>query len=100
MVHQFALQSFLPLDIQMVGRLIEKIEVGLGQPQQQHAETRLLSAGKLADRTALHLDRKAGAREQRARALIADIEAADDRTHWGVGVGKTAESLIAIAEHQ
>ena len=36
----------------MIGRLIEKIEVRLGQAQQQHAETRLLSAGKLADRTA------------------------------------------------
>jgi uncharacterized protein (DUF433 family) len=34
MVHQFVLQNFLPLDIQMVGRLIEEIEVGLGEPQQ------------------------------------------------------------------
>ena len=62
---QFILQCFLSLDVQMVGRLIEQIEVGLGQPQQQHAEAGLLPAGKLADWSALHLHGEAGARQQR-----------------------------------
>src|SRR6266581_3217676 len=29
MVHQLVLQSLLPLDIEMVGRLVEEIEIGL-----------------------------------------------------------------------
>ena len=100
MVHQFVFQRFLSFDIQMVGRFIQQIEVRLRQPQQQHAEPRLLSAGKPADRAPLHLDREAGSREQRARPLIAYVEAADDRVHRRVGVGEASEGLIAIAEHQ
>ena len=33
MLQQFIFQRFLPLDIQMVGGLIEQIEVWLGKPQ-------------------------------------------------------------------
>ena len=44
MLQQFVFQRFLSLDIQVIGWLIEQIEVWLGKPQQKHAETRLLSA--------------------------------------------------------
>ena len=74
MLQQFVFQRFLPLDIQVVGGLIEQIEVWLGKPQQQHAETRLLSAGKPADRSALHRNRQACTSEQCARPLIADLD--------------------------
>src|SRR3954447_715884 len=100
MLQQFVLKRFLSLDIQVVGRLIEQIEVWLGKPQQKHAKTRLLPAGKPADRTALHRNRQAGAGEQFARTLIADIESADDRMHRRVGIGKIAEVLSAIAERK
>src|SRR3954469_3740047 len=94
------LQRFLPLDIQVVGGLIEQIEVWWGKPQQQHAETRLLSAGKPADRTALHRNRQAGTGEDRARSVRADLESADKRVHRRVGIGKIRQILCAIAERK
>src|SRR5689334_13136679 len=100
MLQQFVFQRFLALDIQMVGRFIEQIEVWLGEPQQKHAETRLLSAGKPPDRTALHRNLQTRAGEQCARTLIADLETADDRVHWRVGIGKIAEILFTIAERK
>ena len=98
---QFVLQRFLPLDIEMVGRLIQQIEVRLGEPQQQHAEPRLLSAGKSV--------RSDGS----ASRSICPAPASNVRARWSptskrrvivrIGVSaspKVGQRLIAIAEHE
>ncbi len=58
---QLPLQRLLALDVEMVCRLVEQVEVRVGQPQHQHAEPRLLPAGELPDRPPLLLDGEAGA---------------------------------------
>ena len=45
--HNSVLQRLLAVDVDMVGRLIQQIEVRLGQPQHQQAEAGLLSAGSV-----------------------------------------------------
>ena len=83
-VQQFFLERFLALDIQMVGRLVEQVEIRLGQPQHQHAEPRLLSAGEFSiGRPCLRW--KGRRRKQRARALVADSKR---RTIVRIGVSR------------
>ena len=44
MLDQFALQGVLPLDVEVVGRLVQQVEVRPRQPQKQHRQPRLLTA--------------------------------------------------------
>ena len=48
MREDFRFQPFLAGDVDMIGRLVHQVEIGLGQPQRQQAEPRLLSGRKIA----------------------------------------------------
>ena len=78
MLQQLVLQCFLAVDIEVVGRLVEEIEVGIDESQHQHHQPRPLPARQSAYLFLLHLDGDAGTGEQRPRALLADLEAARD----------------------
>jgi len=83
-LHQLGLQCFLPLDVEMVGRLIKQVEVRRRQPQHQHAKPRFLAAGQPADWIDLHIDADPDARQQAAGAMLANLQGANRTalTRW------------------
>ena len=95
MVQQFVLQRLLPLDIQMVGRLIEQIEVRLGRRRNSMPRRAFCPPDSLPiGRPCMSIEMP-GAREQGARPLIADIEAAADRC---AGVSASPRSASAWSQ--
>jgi hypothetical protein len=48
MSQKLGLQGLLPFYVEMVGRFVEQIEVGLRQPQKQHGKTGLLPSRQVA----------------------------------------------------
>jgi hypothetical protein len=74
MRQQFGLQPLLAGDIDVVGRLVQQLEVRLGQPKREQTQPRLLSRRQQADRPALHVHGEPRAGEQAGAALVAKPE--------------------------
>ena len=75
---QLGLQGFLAVDIQMVGRFVQKVEVGVGQPEDQHGQPRPLSARKRADGRILQAKINSRPGQHPTRPLVAQIELCGD----------------------
>src|SRR5690606_26450958 len=75
---QLLLQALATGDVDMVGGLVQQVEIRGCQPQGQQPEPRLLAERKLANRLLLLLDGETSRCQQRPGPRVADIEPADD----------------------
>src|SRR5688500_15251429 len=96
MSQDFVLQPLLAGDVDMVGRLVEQIEVRLEEADGQEAQSRPLAEGEFADRAILLFERKAGRSQQALAALVALVELAGDVIQQRDFVGQEAHGLIDI----
>ena len=77
MLEDFAFEHLLPGDVDVVGRLVHEVEVGLAEAEAEEREAGTLAEAQGRDRTRLLFDREAGGGEERLGALIA-LAVADD----------------------
>ena len=72
---QLRLQRLLPLDIQVVCRLVQQVKIWPHQPQNQHRQPRTLPARQAVDPAILPVQPEARPRQHRAHLRIAGMQA-------------------------
>ena len=95
---QLVFEHVLSVDVEMIGRLVEKVEVRLDQPQQQHRKSCPLPARQAGQRRDLGVDAYPRSGKLRPRLMVAEAARPFDRLPWRREVIKQRQRLVGIAD--